>query len=437
MLDIRFIRENAELVQRAIRNKNVQVDLEKLLAIAEQRWELQRDIDILAQQRNENARAAGEEGEHSEEVRQKGRELKERIATLETEYADIQRLYLGLLLKIPNIPTPDTPVGADASGNKVLKTVGEIPQFTFQPKEHWEIGQRLGLIDNERAAKVAGSRFTYLKGDLVLMEFALLELALSVLSDRETLTSITRAAEIDVLPTPFLPVLPPALIKEDVLQKMARLEPKDERYLIPVDNLYLIGSAEHTLGPLHMDETLPENHLPRRYVGFSPAFRREAGSYGKDVHGILRMHQFDKIEMESFTLPESSAQEQEFFVAIQEHLMQLLGLPYQVVLMCTGDMGVPDARQIDLEAWFPGQNRYRETHTADLMTDYQARRLNTKVKLASGELAFVHMNDATVLAMGRTIAAVLENYQREDGSVGIPRALQPYLGGRETIAPVA
>jgi seryl-tRNA synthetase len=198
----------------------------------------------------------------------------------------------------------------------------------------------------------------------------------------------------------------------------------------------LIGSAEHTLGPLHMDETLKEEHLPLRYVGYSTAFRREAGSYGKDTKGILRQHQFDKLEMESFTKPEDGMAEQDFMVAIQEHLMRELKLPHQAVLICTGDMGFPDQRQIDIETWMPGQDTYRETHSADYVGGFQARRLNTKVKRADGSAEPVHMNDATVFAMGRTLIAILENYQQEDGSVAVPEVLRPFMGGKEKIEKV-
>jgi len=208
---------------------------------------------------------------------------------------------------------------------------------------------------------------------------------------------------------------------------MARLEPRDERYHIPSDDLFLIGSAEHTLGPLHMDETLKESDLPRRYVAFTPAFRREAGSYGKDTRGILRLHQFDKVEMESFATSEMGQKEQDFFVAIQEHLMQKLGLPYRVVMTCTGDQGDPDARHLDIETWMPGEQKYRETHSADYMTDYQARRLGTKVKREKGS-EFVHMNDATVFAIGRTLIAIMENFQQKDGSIVVPEVLRPWVG---------
>jgi len=210
---------------------------------------------------------------------------------------------------------------------------------------------------------------------------------------------------------------------------MARLseQDKNERYYLQQDDMYLIGSAEHTLGPIHMDEIIDEKDLPKRYIAFSSCFRREAGSYGKDTQGILRVHQFDKLEMESFTTPENSIKEQNFIVGIQEYLMKKLELPHRLMMICTGDMGKPDARQIDVETWMPGQNKYRETHTSDLNTDYQSRRLNTRVKRKNGQIEFVHMNDATAFAVGRMIVAIVENFQKKDGTIKIPKILKKYL----------
>jgi seryl-tRNA synthetase len=441
MLDIAFVRQHPRRVKEAAQQKNVDVNIDRLLRLDAQRRALQGDMDRQAQKRHENAQAIAalpQRAEHRRraEMKKRGRAIKEKLAILEKKLRTVQRAYQALLPAVPHIPTADTPTGADASGNTILRQSGDKPHFAFTPKEHWQLGKNLQLIDNERAAKVSGSRFTYLKGDIALLEFALVQYALSVLTSREALERIRAKATLDVPTTPFIPVIPPALMKPEALHKMARLEPREERYYLERDDLYLIGSAEHSMGAMHMDEILPEQQLPLRYVGFSSAFRREAGSYGKDVHGILRMHQFDKVEMESFTLPEIALREQDFFVAIQETLMQSLRMPYQVVLVCTGDMGAPDARQVDIETWFPGQRRYRETHSADFMTDYQARRLNTKVRRTSGATEFAHMNDATVFAIGRTIAALIENTQREDGSVGIPSVLRPYLGNRETLAAV-
>ena len=218
------------------------------------------------------------------------------------------------------------------------------------------------------------------------------------------------------------------MMKSQVMRRMARLDPIDDRFYFEKDDLVLIGSAEHTLGPMYMDTTVPEAELPIRYFAYTPAFRREAGSYGRDTRGILRQHQFDKIEMECFTKPEDGFAEQDFLVAIQEYLLQQLKLPYQVVAVCTGDMGFPDQRQIDIETWMPGQDSYRETHSADYVGGFQARRLNTKIKRANGEVEPVHMNDATALAMGRTLIAILENNQQEDGTVIVPEVLRAYMG---------
>jgi seryl-tRNA synthetase len=426
MLDINFIRENEKVVAEASRNKKVKVDIKKLLQLDSERRELQGQLDSLGHERNTLAKDAGGTKPSAQAIEQ-GKELKQKIAQFEEKLGVIDQEFQTLLRRVPNIPSEDTPIGEDASGNQVLRQVGTLPEFSFQPKEHWQLGQELDVIDSERASKVSGSRLAYLKRELVWLEFALIHHAFSILGDEQTLQKIQQEAGLKLPSTPFIPVLPPVLIKSESFDRMARLEPKEDRYYIPSDDLYLVGSAEHTMGAMHMDETFQEEDLPRRYVGFSSAFRRESGSYGKDVRGILRLHQFDKVEIESFSLPEQARKEQDFLVAIQEYFMRSLGLPYQIVLICTGDMAAPDTRQIDIETWMPGQNQYRETHTSDLVTDYQARRLKTKVKRASGKSEFVHMNDATMVAIGRTIIAIMENYQQADGSIHIPKALYQYL----------
>lgn len=424
MLDIKFIRQNTEIVKKAIRDKRVDLDLDKLLATDERRRHVLQEFEQLRAEQNKKS----VEKLSSEEITAL-KSIKDKIKILDEELGLVEKEFNELLLKVPNIPSTDTPIGPDENSNKILRQVGKLPKFVFQPKEHWELGCKLDIIDTERAAKVSGARFAYMKGGLVLMEFALMQYGLSVLTDQKRLRNIIKRAKLDISDTPFIPVLPPVFIKPDVFQKMGRLDPKEERYYVSNDNLYLIGSAEHTLGSMHMDEMLDVDKLPLRYVGFSTSFRREAGSYGKDMKGILRVHQFDKLEMESLTLPEDSYKEQDLIVAIQEYMMQELELPYQVVAICTGDMGAPDARQIDIETWLPGQNKYRETHTSDLMTDYQSRRLNIKFK-KDGKSEFVHMNDATAFA-GRTLVAILENYQTEKGAIKIPKVLQKYCGFKE------
>lgn len=429
MLDIKFIIENKDIVAKAIKDKQTEpVDLERLIVLYEERKSLRGALDMLNAARNKAAK---------EQNIEEGKRLKEEAAASEARLPNVEKELVTLLSKIPNVPSADTPVGADESANKILRSWGEPKKFSFDPKPHWELGKALGIIDSEKAAEVSGARFTYLKGDLALMQFALLQFALSTLGDPETLKVIAEEAGItspDL--TPFVPVVPPVFMRTEVMNRMARLHPMDERYVFEKDNLVLVGSAEHTIGPLHMDEIIEEKRLPIRYVGYSTAFRREAGAAGKDTRGILRMHQFDKIELETFTLPEKSMDEQNFIVAIQEYLMRKLNLPYQVVLKCTMDQGAPNHRGIDIETWMPGQpaasgegkGNYRETHTSDLMTSYQARRLNTRVRRNDGKIELVHMNDATVFAMSRTLIAIMENYQEADGSILVPEVLRRYVG---------
>src|SRR3989344_30144 len=370
MLDVELLRNEPERVKKLIATKNADPKLVDEFLRLDTEWRLlTKEADDLRARQNQLSKEG--KMEEAKENKEKIKETEAKITGLDGERAVVWG-------KIPNLPSEDTPVGKGEEGNKVIRKVGEPKKFDFEPKDHLTLGEKLGIVDTETAGKVSGTRFGYEKGGFVRMQFGLLQYCLEIFSDERILKSIAETVRPGHNPKPFIPVLSPVMIRPEVFEKMARLEPKEERYYIPGDDLYLIGSAEHTLGSMHMDETFKENDLPVRYVGFSSAFRREAGSYGKDMKGILRVHQFDKLEMESFCLSENSIKEQEFFVAIQEYFYQELNIPYQVVAICTGDMGGPDARQIDIEAWLPGQNRYRETHTADLMTDYQARRLGIK-----------------------------------------------------------
>lgn len=421
MLDPNYVRQNQEKVKKACIDKNSDPKVvDRYLRVDKMRRDLIGQVEKLRQERNQLTRDQVE----------KGRKIKDKLRQLEPDLKAVSDECQDLLYQIPNIVADDVPVGKNETGNVVLRKWGKPKKFDFQPRDHVELGEILDVIDIKTAAKVSGPRFGYLKGEAVLLEFALVDYAFKILSDKKILSSLANKVGKNYHSNPFVPVVPPVMIKPEVFTKMARLglDDKDERYYFPADNLYLVGSAEHTLGSMHMEKTIPEKDFPLRYVGFSSSFRREAGSYGKDTRGILRVHQFDKIEMESFTLPEDSEKEQKFIVSIQEYLMQSLEIPYQVVMNCTGDMGDPDYRQMDIEAWLPGQNKYRETHTSDLMLDYQSRRLNTKVKRGNGKTELVHMNDATAFAIGRTIIAILENYQQKDGSVLIPKILQPYVG---------
>ncbi len=420
MLDITLLRKEPDRVKTAIASKNADPGLVDEFLKLDAAWRTATtELERLRAEQNELSKKRDIEG---------GKANKEKIKEKESEAARLEGERNEIWLKIPNLPSEDTPVGKDESANKVIKKVGEPPKFDFEAKDHMAIGEALGIINVERSREVSGTRFGYLLGAAAQMEFALVQYALEILTNPSVVKSIAESVKPGYSGKPFIPVVPPVLIRPEVMQKMARLEPKEERYHIPSDDLYLVGSAEHTLGPLHMDEAIPEDRLPVRYVGFSTAFRREAGAAGKDTHGILRVHQFDKVEMESFTAPEDGLTEQDFFVAVQEYLMWSLELPYRAVICSTGDQGDPDARHIDIETWMPGQNQYRETHSADYMADYQSRRLNTKVRRKDGKAEFAHMNDATVFAIGRTLIAILENYQTADGKVRIPKVLQKYVG---------
>lgn len=429
MLEITFIRDNTDIVKDAAKKKGVEVDIDRLLVVDEERRGIRTQMDEKkAEQNRMSAVIQRAQGDERTSLIERMRHVKDGFTELEATFNTLTEEWTKLLLSIPNIPSPDTPVGPDESGNVIAREWGEKPTFSFAPKPHWEIGKALDIIDTEKAAEISGARFSYIKGDLVLMQFGLIQFALSILTSSEKLKEIAQKANLDINPKPFVPVIPPVMMRADVMGRMARLQPIDERYYFEKDELVFVGSAEHTLGPLHMNEILEESQMPIRYAGYSTAFRREAGTYGKDTRGILRQHQFDKLELESFTLPEEGYREQDFFVAIQEHLMQSLGLPYRVMAICTGDMGKPDQRQYDIETWMPGQDTYRETQTSDYMGGYQARRLNTRVRDVDGGLTHVHMNDATAFAVGRTLIAIIENYQQEDGTIRVPSVLVPYVG---------
>jgi len=424
MLDINFIRNNPEKVIETCRKRQVDIDVDYFLKLDKERRRLIQESESIKAEQNKISRNI------SQDKIEKAKELKEEYKKLSSRLGEVEKEFKSILLKIPNIPLDRVPVGRDENDNKVIKKEGKIPEFDFKPKDHLEIGEKLDLIDTQKAAEVSGARFNYLKGEAVLLEFALVNYAFDVLTSPKIIKKIARS--LDCPGNIFLPIIPPVMIQPEVFKKTARIseENKEERYYLPKDNLYLIGSSEHTLGPLQMNEKLAEKDLPLRYVGFSTCFRREAGSYGQDTKGILRVHQFDKIEMESFTKPEESLKEHNFFVALQEYLVASLGIPYQVVEICTGDMGTPDASQIDIECWIPSQNKYRETHSADLVTDYQSRRLNIKIQ---ENKKFVHMNDATAFAIGRTIVAILENFQNKDGSINVPKVLWKYTGFKKII----
>lgn len=433
MLDIRFIRDNPDAVQDNALRKGYDIDIASVLELDNRKREMTQRVDDLRERRHANANSVKRDGKPDQTIIDEGKAIKTELSTIEATLNDIENKLMELMKKIPNMAASDVPVGASEDENVVAKTVGDIPIFDFPVRNHAQIAEQRGWLDKERAAKVAGSRFAYIKGDLVRLQFAIIQFVIATLGNQQTLQRIVTDAGLEVPSTPFVPILPPLMIRTELYDAMDRLEPRDDRYKLEDDDFWLQGSAEHVMGSMHAREIIDEAELPIRYLGYATSFRREAGTYGKDMEGILRMHQFDKLEMESFTTAENGANEHLFFVAIQEYLLTALGLPYRVIQKCTADIGKPNARGIDMEAWLPGQDSYRETHTADYMTDYQARRLHTRVRRLSGAIELVHTNDATAFALGRAMIAIIENNQHVDGSITIPEVLRPYIGHQETL----
>ena len=410
MLDIKFIRENPDKVKQGCQKKQADVDIDKLLEIDKKRRELLQEIEGL---KAEQKKVSGKDQSQIE----KAKELKSKIKEIEPELSKIEEEFNKLMRQIPNVPLDDVIEGKTEGDNKVLREEGKKPEFSdFKPKDYLEIAEKLDIIDIKRAAKTSGSRFGYIKGAATLMEFALVQLAFKVLGDQG-----------------FTPVVPPVMLKREAMEGMGYLDRgADEVYHLEKDDLYLVGTSEQSIGAMHMNETFQEKDLPKRYMGFSTCFRREAGAYGKDTKGILRVHQFDKIEMFSFCSPEKSEEEHQLLLSLEEELMKALKLPYRVIDICSGDLGDPAAKKWDIEAWMPGQNTYRETHSTSNCTDWQARRLNIRYKAKDG-VKFVHTLNGTAFAIGRVIISIIENYQQKDGSVKIPEALQEYMGGIDKI----
>ncbi len=421
MLDIKFIRSNPDAVKKGCKSKNVDIDIDRLLEIDSKRNDFLRSIEEIQFQKNRaNEKIKESSKEEKEAIITEMRELGDREDSLNKEFKEIDDEFRYLMFSIPNPPFDTVPIGKDDSKNIVLRKEGEKPKFDFDPKNYLDIAENLDVIDVKRAAKVSGSRFGYLKGDVALMEFALIQLAMNIATDKG-----------------FVPVVPPVIIKPDMMERMGYIKrtfndtKKDwegeDVYFLKDDPLLLVGTSEQSIGPMHADEIFEKKDLPIRYIGFSSCFRREAGSYGKDTKGILRVHQFDKIEMFSFCTPEESVKEHQLLLSIEEEIMKKLGLHYQVIDICTGDLGDPAASKYDIEAWMPGQGEYRETHSTSNCTDFQSRRLNIRYRNPDG-INFVHMLNGTALPIGRIIIAIIENYQQEDGSIRVPEVLKAYIG---------
>ncbi len=413
MIDIKTILEQPELVQKNNEQRGKSIDLSVVTGLAQKRLVLVDEIQTIRTRSNQIAEFIPKStAEERSRLIEEGKRLKEEVKIKESELTQVE-LDLGVeMRKYPNLLRSDVPIGADEQSNKVLRTFLEPTTFTFEPKDHVALGEALELIDLERATKVSGSRFVYLKGDAVVLEFALIQYALSVL-----------------MKNGFVPIIPPHIISTEAMSAMGYLDHggEEEVYHLKNDDAVLIGTSEQAIGPMLMGEILDETKLPLRYMGFSPCYRREAGSYGRDTRGILRMHQFDKIEMFSFTTPESSDQEHAVILSMEEQLMQGLNLPHRVVQLCSGDIGAPSARTYDIETWMPSQNTYRETHSTSNTTDFQTRRLNIRIK-REGKNVLAHALNGTAFAIGRVLIAIMENYQQEDGSIIVPEVLRVWVG---------
>jgi len=415
MLDIKFIRQNPEIVKEACRKKQAKIDIDLLLEVDEKKRKLLQTLEEIRAKKNKASLQIRElkNEEEKKKIILEMRELDKDSGEIAKNLDESENKFNDLMSVIPNIPLDSVPVGADERSNVVLKEVGEKPKFDFEPKDYLEIAEKLDLIDIKRAAKVSGSRFGYLKRGAALLEFALINFAFDILTKEG-----------------FVPVIPPVMIKEKMMEGMgyvSREEDKEETYFFEKDKFYLVATSEQSIGPMYADEILKEDELPKRFAAFSTCFRREAGSYGKDTKGILRVHQFDKVEMFSFCHPEKSEQEHQFFLGLEEKMMQLLEIPYQVLQICTGDLGSPAAAKYDIEAWLPSENRYRETHSCSNCTDFQARRLNIRYCDKSGKLNFLYTLNGTAFSQ-RPILAIIENYQQKDGSLSVPKVLQKYTG---------
>ncbi|OGH08886.1 MAG: serine--tRNA ligase [Candidatus Levybacteria bacterium RBG_16_35_6] len=402
MLDLKFIRENPKKVLDAALNKGIKIDIDSLLKLDEEKRNLGVEVQKLQEERNKAAR---------ERDIEKGKKIKNELEGKEKKFSEFSEQLENSLSKLPNLPKPDVKIGKDESENEVLRKEGAPREFNFTPKDHLTIGENLTIIDVKRAAKISGTRFYYLKNEGVLLEFALRQLAFDFLTKEG-----------------FVPVLPPVLIKEEVMRGLGYMENggDEDMFVLDKDKLVLVGTSEQSIVPMFKDEILDEIKLPQRFVGFSTCFRREAGSYGKDTRGIFRVHQFDKVEIVSYVKMGEDDKEHEYLLSLEEKLLGLLNIPYQVVKMCTGDLGFPAARKYDLEGWFPSEKRYRELTSTSTTTDFQSRRLNIRYR-ERAETKFVNILNGTAFS-SRPIAAILENYQQEDGSVLIPEVLQKYIG---------
>ena len=413
MIDLRLLRDDPDGLATALARRGVAAeDLHTLRALDDRRRSLISEVDAA---RGEQRNASKAIGQASPEERQTlidaASALKQRVAALEEQLQAVEAEHTAFAARIPNLPDPDAPEGVEGEG-LVVRTFGTKPEFDFAPRDHVELLEGGDAVDLVRGAKVSGARFAYLKGEGALLEFALVRYAMDVAMSHG-----------------YVPVIPPVLVRESAMYGTGYLPTDAQQIFITKDDeYYLVGTSEVPLAAMHMDELLDPDDLPLRYVGYSPCFRREAGAHGKDTRGILRVHQFEKVELFSFVAPDASKDEHERILSIEKEVFAGLDIHAQVVDIPVGDLGASAARKFDLEAWLPGQDAYREITSCSNTTDYQARRLRTRIRVADGDNVLVHTLNGTALAVQRAIIAIVEQHQRADGTVTVPERLQPYLG---------
>jgi seryl-tRNA synthetase len=421
MLDLKYIRENAEAVQENSRNRGVEADVGLVVELADRRSALIQELNELRQRQNQMARSIGKEQdpESRDRLIAESRAMKDRIPEKEADLSEVEQRMREELLKIPNMTHPDAPIGKDDSENVEIRRWGEIPGFDFDVRDHVELGESLGIIDFDAGAKVAGSKFYFLRGDAVLLELGLVRYAMDILTQRG-----------------YQPAITPDLARDEMLVGTGFIPrgPETQIYSVEDSDLSLIATSEIPLAGSLADEIVDENELPIRLAGLSHCFRTEAGSHGRASRGLYRVHQFTKVEMFAFTTPEQSDELHAEMLDIEERIFRGLGLPYRVVDICTGDLGGAAYRKFDLEAWMPGRNDYGEVTSTSNTTDYQARRLRIRYRRDGGRPQLLHTLNGTAIAVSRALIALLEHYQQEDGSILLPEVLVPYVG-KEVLEP--
>ncbi|MCY7008380.1 serine--tRNA ligase [Fusobacterium simiae] len=419
MLELKFMRENVEMLKEMLKNRNSDIDMNAFVALDTKRREILSEVENLKRERNNvSAEIASlkKEKKDANHLIEKMGGVSTKIKELDNELAEIDAKLLNIQLTIPNVYHSSTPIGPDENYNVEVKRWGEPRKFDFEPKPHWEIGENLGILDFERGAKLSGSRFVLYRGAAARLERALINFMLDVHTLEEGYTEHI---------TPFM-------VKAEVCEGTGQLPKFEEDMYKTTDDMYLISTSEITMTNIHRKEILEQSELPKYYTAYSPCFRREAGSYGKDVKGLIRVHQFNKVEMVKITDAESSYDELDKMVKNAETILQRLELPYRIIQLCSGDLGFSAAMTYDLEVWLPSQNKYREISSCSNCEAFQARRMTLKYRVPNGS-EFCHTLNGSGLAVGRTLVAIMENYQQEDGSFLVPKVLIPYMGGIDVI----